>query len=52
MMLNGSIAVMQVALGGLSALVGIAPVMWAMGALGIGAVRLVKKGVSAPGGSV
>lgn len=52
MMLNGSVALMQVAVGSLSALVGIAPVMWAMGALGIGAVRLVRKGVSAQGGPV
>ena len=50
MMLNGSIAIMQMALGSLSTLVGIAPVMWAMGALGIGAARLVRKGVSAKRG--
>lgn len=47
MMLNGSIALMQVVLGGLSALVGIAPVMWGMGALAFAAARLVRRGVSA-----
>ena len=47
MMLNGSFAVVQVAVGSLSTLVGIAPVMWGMGALAFAAARLVHRGVSA-----
>ncbi len=50
MMLNGSVALMQVAVGALSSLVGIAPVMWGMGAMAFAAARLVRKGVTAPRG--